>query len=301
MGVRALGAFSGGLDSMIAAKVLLDQSIEVEVVSFSSPFFGSDSGRTGAMQLGIPWREIDFSEIIMSLLRNTPSGFGNNCNPCIDCHAGMFRKLGETASAEGFDLIFSGEVAGQRPMSQNRGSLNRVARLSGFREILLRPLSAKLLPPTDPEKRGLVERSRLLRLSGRSRKPQILIAEEHGFQYKAPGGGCLLTDPNYCSRLKMLMEIPGLLTETNARMIRFGRIFRLSKDTIGLVGRSEEDNAKLEELALKGGEITWALPDRPGPTGVLIGNRDNLEKLKSLVAKRVKPCILTLLPKDCKI
>ncbi len=296
MGVRALGAFSGGLDSMIAAKVLLDQHIEVETVSFSSPFFTSDDGRTGAAQLGIPWREIDYSGTIMSLLNNPPSGFGNNCNPCIDCHAGMFRKLGEIALVEKFDFIFSGEVAGQRPMSQNRGSLNRVARLSGFQEILLRPLSAKLLPPTDPEERGLVDRSKLLRLSGRSRKPQILIAEEHGFQYKAPGGGCLLTDPNYCSRLKMLMDIPGLLTELNSRLIRYGRIFRLSEDTIGLVGRSEEDNASLEELALTGEKITYALPDRPGPTGVLIGDKNNLEKLKNLVKARVKPCILTLLP-----
>ncbi|MCD4847895.1 MAG: tRNA 4-thiouridine(8) synthase ThiI [Candidatus Aegiribacteria sp.] len=289
--IRALGAFSGGLDSMIAAKVLLDQHIEVEAVSFSSPFFESDAGRTGAVQLGISWREIDYSATIMSLLVNPPSGFGNNCNPCIDCHAGMFRKLGEIASAEGFDFIFSGEVAGQRPMSQNRGSLNRVARLSGFKEILLRPLSAKLLPPTDPEKRGLVDRSRLLRLSGRSRKPQILIAEEHGFQYKPPGGGCLLTDPNYCSRLKMLMDIPGLLTELNSRLIRYGRIFRLSEDTIGLVGRSEEDNERLEDLAQKGGKITYALPDRPGPTGVLIGDKNNLEELKTLVKARVKPCI----------
>ncbi len=288
MGVRALGAFSGGLDSMIAAKVLIDQGIEVEVVSFSSPFFTSDAGRTGAMQLGIPWREIDYSQTIISLLRNPPSGFGNNCNPCIDCHAGMFRKLGEIASVEEFDLIFSGEVVGQRPMSQNRGSLNRVARLSGFQEMLLRPLSAKLLPPTDLEKRGLVDRSRLLRLSGRSRKAQILIAEENGFQYKAPGGGCLLTDPNYCSRLKMLMDIPGLLNETTARLIRYGRIFRLSEDTIGLIGRSEEDNARLEELALTGEKITYALPDRPGPTGVLIGNRDNLEKLVSLVTQYAK-------------
>lgn len=288
MGIRALGAFSGGLDSMIATKVLIDQGIEVEVVTFSSPFFASDAGRKAAMQLEIPWREIDYSETILSLLRNPPSGFGNNCNPCIDCHAGMFRKLGEIASVEGFDFIFSGEVAGQRPMSQNRGSLNRVARLSGFKEILLRPLSAGLLPATEMEEKGLVDRSRLLRLSGRSRKPQIRIAEEKKFQYKAPGGGCLLTEPNYCSRLRMLMDIPGLLTDTNAHLIRYGRIFRLSADTIGLVGRSEEDNERLEELALAGGKISFALSDRPGPTGVLIGNKDNLEKLKSLVTRYAK-------------
>ncbi len=281
--VRALGAFSGGLDSMIAALLLKSQGIEVEVATFTSPFFSSESGCRYAKQLDLPWREIDYTAEMMTLLQNPPSGFGKNLNPCIDCHAGMFRILGEIASAEGYDFIFSGEVAGQRPMSQNKNSLNRVARLSGYQEKLLRPLSAKLLRITDPELRGQVDREKLLSLSGRSRKPQMKLAEEYGIEYINPGGGCLLTDPNYCGRLSILMEIRGLLTARNAGLIRHGRIFRLSKDTICLVGRSEMDNAGLESLVKD--EVIFVLEDRPGPTGVLIGDPEMLPVLIDLVER----------------
>ncbi|MCK4806020.1 MAG: tRNA 4-thiouridine(8) synthase ThiI [Candidatus Aegiribacteria sp.] len=275
--IRALGAFSGGLDGMISALLLESQGIEVELVTFKSPFFSSESGYRGAKQLGLRWREIDYTAEIIALLKNPPSGFGKNLNPCIDCHAGMFRILGGIAAVEGYDFIFSGEVAGQRPMSQNKNSLNRVARLSGYQEVLLRPLSAKLLGITEPERTGLVDREKLLSLSGRSRKPQMKLAEEYGIRYTNPGGGCLLTDPNYCGRLSILMEIPGLFTAVNARLIKYGRMFRLSEDTIGLVGRDERDNAGLESLVKD--EITFVLEDRPGPTGVLIGDSEMLPEL----------------------
>ncbi len=283
MGVRALGAFSGGLDSMIAALLLKSQGIEVELATFASPYYSSEKGYRGAEQLDLPWREIDNTDEMMTLLKNPPSGFGKNLNPCIDCHAGMFRILGDIAAAEGFDIIFSGEVAGQRPMSQNKNSLNRVARLSGYPELLLRPLSAKLLKITDPEQRGLVNRDLLQSISGRGRKPQMKLAEEYGIQYINPGGGCLLTDPNYCDRLRILMEIPGLFTAGNARLIRHGRMFRLSDDSIGLVGRDEKDNDGLESLAAD--KITFTLEERPGPTGVLIGDPELLPELIELVKR----------------
>lgn len=283
MGVRALGAFSGGLDGILAALILRSQGIEVELATFSSPFFGSEPGRNSAIQLGLPWREIQFTDEMMILLKNPPSGFGKNLNPCIDCHAGMFRTLGGIAEVEGFDIIFSGEVAGQRPMSQNKNSLNRVAHLSGFGDILLRPLSARLLKATAPEREGLVDREKLLALSGRSRKPQMKLAEEYGIRYTAPGGGCMLTDPNYCGRLRTLMEIPGMFTGRNAKFIRHGRMFRLSEDTIGLIGRSEKDNEYLESLVKD--EITFELEDRPGPTGVLLGDPAMLPELISLIKK----------------
>lgn len=282
-GFRALGAFSGGLDGMLAALLLESQGIEVELATFKSPFFSSESGYASAKQIDLPWREIDYTAEIMSLLKNPPSGFGKNLNPCIDCHAGMFRIIGEIAEAEGYDFIFSGEVAGQRPMSQNKNSLNRVARLSGYQEILLRPLSAKLLRITDPERGGLVDREKLLRLSGRSRKPQMKLAEEYGIQYTNAGGGCLLTDPNYCGRLRVLMKIPGFFTEGNARLIKYGRMFMISEDTIGLVGRDERDNEGLESLVKD--EITFTLENRPGPTGVLIGDPEMLPELIRLVER----------------
>ena len=271
---------------MLAVLTLRSQGIEVELATFSSPFFGAEAGRNGAMQLGLQWREIPVADEMIALLNNPPSGFGKNLNPCIDCHAGMFRILGEIAETEGYDFIFSGEVAGQRPMSQNKNSLNRVARLSGFGDILLRPLSAKLLKVTAPEKEGLVDRKRLLALSGRSRKPQMKLAEKYGIQYRNPGGGCLLTDPNYCGRLRTLMEIPGMLTVRNAMFIRHGRMFRLSEDTVCLVGRTEKDNEALESLVKD--EITFELEDHPGPTGVLLGNPAMLPELIILVKKYAK-------------
>ncbi len=283
VGIRALGAFSGGLDGMLAALLLESQGIDVELATFTSPFFSSESGCRGAEQLDLPWREIDYTGEIMGLLHKPLSGFGKNLNPCIDCHAGMFRILGGIAEEEGYDFIFSGEVAGQRPMSQNKNSLNRVARLSGYQDMLLRPLSAKLLRITGPERMGLIDRDLLLSFSGRSRKPQMRLAEEYGIRYINPGGGCLLTDPNYCDRLKILMSIPGLFTSGNARLIRHGRMFRLSDDTVGLVGRSEGDNAGLESLV--NDEITFVLEDRPGPTGVLIGDPEMLPELVTLVKR----------------
>ena len=285
--VRALGAFSGGLDSMIAALLLRTQGIEVHLVTFSSPYFTSEKGCSGAKQLDLPWREIDYSTEMMALLANPPSGFGKNLNPCIDCHAGMFRILGDIAAAEDYDVIFSGEVVGQRPMSQNKNSLNRIARLSGYPELLLRPLSAKLLKITDPEQRGLVNRDLLQSISGRGRKPQMKLAEEYGIQYINPAGGCLLTDPNYCGRLRTLMEIPGLFTAGNARLIRHGRMFRISGDTLGLVGRDERDNEGLESLVTD--EIIFSLEERPGPTGVLIGDPEMLPELIKLVERYAGP------------
>jgi tRNA-specific 2-thiouridylase len=270
MGVRALGAFSGGLDSMLAALVLRDQGIQVEAVTFESPFFGGERGRLAAGRIGIPWRLVDLTDRIMELLLDPPSGFGGHLNPCIDCHAAMFSELFSIGSGEGHDFVFSGEVLGQRPMSQNRGSLNRVARLSGDPGRLLRPLSARLLEPTGPERAGLVDRNRLLDISGRGRTRQIALAEKYGISYENPAGGCLLTEPGYTARLRVLLDSPGLLTALNARLARHGRMFRLGGGAAGLVGRSEADNARLEELADPG--RTFVTVGFPGPTGVVLGS-----------------------------
>ena len=269
MGVRAIGAFSGGLDGMIASLMLLDQGVEVEAVTFDSPFFSCRRGRISAEQIGVRWRSIDFTEDILEILSDPPSGFGGNCNPCIDCHARMFERVLTICNAEGFDFIFSGEVLGQRPMSQNRGALNRVARLSGAGKRLLRPLSARLLPPTVPEVEGLVDRQHLGDISGRGRKRQIELAGEYGITYANPAGGCLLTDPGYSVRLRVLLGQPALLTPVNTRLIRHGRMFMLDEGVIGLVGRSKEDNDEIEALSKP--SMTFTMSDHVGPTGVIIG------------------------------
>jgi len=284
--VRALGAFSGGLDGMIAAKVLLLQGIAVEAVTFNSPFFDVAAGEKAAAELNIPWRRVDFYSEIEELLTDPPSGFGKNMNPCIDCHAAMFRKLSCLAAEEGFHFIFSGEVIGQRPMSQNKGSLNRVKNISGTSEVLLRPLSAKLLPPTPVEISGLVDRNGLLDISGRGRSRQISLAVKYGFSFvPAPAGGCLLTDPGYSKKLRVLMEA-GLLSSENAELMKYGRMFLLP-GAIGLSGRSEQENSALERM---GKGFCMEIRDIPSPYGILIGatTEENIKTMASIIASYTK-------------
>ncbi len=264
---RGLGAFSGGLDGLIAAKLLDDMGVELLLVTFSSPYFSADHGRAGAARLGLPWREVDFTAEIMALLADPPSGFGSCLNPCIDCHAAMIARLGGIMREEGFDFVFTGEVLGQRPMSQSFPSLNRVAKLSGISGRLLRPLSAKLLAPTIPEAEGLVDRERLLDLSGRGRKPQMALAARWGLTFPPPAGGCLLTDQGYSRRLGALRDA-GLLSPLNSRLILHGRMFRLGPGSFLVLGRDEKDNLALETLT--GGAVFTPL-DIPGPSAVPIG------------------------------
>jgi tRNA-specific 2-thiouridylase len=207
-------------------------------------------------------------------------------NPCIDCHAAMFGKLKDIAVAEGFDFIFTGEVVGQRPMSQNRGSLNRVRNISMTSDILLRPLSAKILDPTPMEQEGLVDREKLLDLNGRGRSRQLEMARDYGFSsIPSPGGGCLLTDPGYANRLRVLRDT-GLLSGENARMIRTGRMFLLD-GAVGLVGRSSEENDRMLET---GTGIQLDIQGIPGPLGVLIGKKttENLTLLTAIMASYTK-------------
>jgi hypothetical protein len=282
-GARALCAFSGGLDGMLAAGLVAGQGVQVLLVTFTSPFFGSAAGRRGAAALGLPWTEEDLTTEVMALLADPPSGFGSLLNPCIDCHAAMLARLRRRLEADGFDFVFSGEVLGQRPMSQSRGSLARVARLSGLGDRLVRPLSALLLPPTRPELTGLLDRSGLLDISGRGRKRQIELARALGLEYPAPAGGCLLTDPGYCGRLSAVMEA-GLLSPDTARMAAWGRVFRLGEGSVLVLGRDEEDCGKLEEIS---GGAVFSTTDRPGPSAVMLGPGDEL-LAASLVALYAK-------------
>ena len=191
--IRALGLFSGGLDSMLAAATLRAQGIDVSLVCFVTPFFGAVRARESAAHLGLPLREVDFTDKYLPLIYDPPHGWGRGHNPCIDCHTLMLREAGALMAAAGFDFLFTGEVLGQRPMSQNRGSLNLIARESGFADLLLRPLSAKSLKATLPEVRGWVDRERLLNLSGRGRKPPA--GPGRGLRHHPvshPGGGVSL-------------------------------------------------------------------------------------------------------------
>jgi tRNA U34 2-thiouridine synthase MnmA/TrmU len=270
--IRALGLFSGGLDSMLAAALLKAQGLEVTLITFVTPFYGADRARQSAGHLGLPLMELDLTEKFWPLIFDPPHGFGKGHNPCIDCHLLMIREAGLLLKAEGFHFIFSGEVLGQRPMSQNRGSLNLIANKSGLGDLLLRPLSAKLLKTTRPEQLGWVDRERLLNLSGRGRKRQMALAATFGItRYPAPAGGCLLTDPGYAARLKELLEHQGaLLTRRDLDLLKWGRHFRLPGGAKAIVGRTQKENEAL--LALRGpGDAVLEVDNYPSPLVLVPG------------------------------
>ena len=260
--MKALSLLSGGLDSMLAARLILDQGIEVSGIGFSTPFFGSGRGRRAAGQLGIPFYSLDITKKYLGILQKPRYGYGKNCNPCTDCHRLMVETAAGQMEERGASFIFTGEVLGQRPKSQTRDALNSV--MKGIaRGFLLRPLSALLLEETIPEQEGWVDRSKLLGLSGRSRKKQLELARRYGLTgYSTPAGGCLLTEKNYCRRLKELKEHEGW-NSADLELLRIGRHFRLPSGARVVSGRNEGENLQLEDQAGPG-DYLFQAADKPG-------------------------------------
>jgi len=269
----ALGLMSGGLDSILAARLLQEQKqLQVEAVTFVTPFFGPERARAAAAQLSIPLHEIDITDIHFAMLQHPPHGYGKNMNPCIDCHAMMFREAARLlARLEKPGFLFSGEVLGERPMSQNRRSLETVAKASGSPDMILRPLSAKLLDPTRPELEGMVDREMLLDIQGRSRKPQLALAKKWGItQFPNPGGGCLLADPPFSRRLRDLLDHQINITRTDLELLNIGRHLRIRPDLKIIAGRAEKDNQRLMAL-VRDTDALLSLVDFPGPTVLMPG------------------------------
>jgi tRNA U34 2-thiouridine synthase MnmA/TrmU len=264
--VRALGLASGGLDSMLAALVLRDQNIEVHWVCFETPFFGAERARRAAAQLAVPLTVRDITPVYLDMLRNPRCGYGRHMNPCMDCHALMFRLAGEIMAAEGFAFVFSGEVLGQRPMSQTRNALRYVEKNSGLRGHILRPLSALGLPETVIEQEGLVDRTRLLDIRGRGRKMQIALARRYGItDYPAPAGGCLLTDKSYADRLRDLLAHEPAPRRRDLDRLKTGRHLRLDASTKVVVGRTRIENEQLETTVDPARDLRIRVQGIPGP------------------------------------
>ncbi|MGA6926483.1 MAG: tRNA 4-thiouridine(8) synthase ThiI, partial [Desulfosarcina sp.] len=241
--IRALGLCSGGLDSILSALVLREQGIDVHWVAFETPFFLSAKARQASQQTGIPLTVKRITSVYLQMMRSPSVKYGKNMNPCMDCHTLMFRLAGGIMTAQGFDFLFSGEVLGQRPMSQTRTSLRYVEKHSGYDGLILRPLSAKRLPETVPEQQGLVDRRRLHDFSGRSRKPQLQLARQFGVSdFPAPSGGCLLTDKIFSRRLKDLFDHQETILEKDLDLLKVGRHMRLAPRTKIVVGRTQPDN-----------------------------------------------------------
>ena len=283
MNRKAVSLLSGGLDSILAAKLIIDQGIEVVALHFTSPFcnctHGADKGcgvqaLRSAKELGVAvtvrTKGIDY----LRMVREPPHGYGKNINPCIDCRIFMLRETVQFMKEVDASFVITGEVIGQRPMSQRRDALNLIERESGLAGLILRPLCAHHFPPTIPEKKGIVDRERLLDLAGRSRKGQYRLAAEYDLkEFSCPGGGCLLTDSIFAARLRDLFRYNPDCTMNDAAMLKVGRHFRLSDKTKLIVGRNKQENERLAGLS-RLGHLLLTPVSFVGPSGLLIGEID---------------------------
>ena len=271
---RCLLLLSGGLDSILAGKVLEEQGIEVVAVVFESPFFGSTAALRAARAARWPLIAVDITEEQLRVVENPRHGYGKNMNPCIDCHAQMIRIAGSLLETYEASFVATGEVLGERPKSQNPQALRIVEEESGLVGKVLRPLSARLLPETDVEREGRVDRARLLDIQGRSRRRQFELARRYELrEYPSPGGGCLLTDPRYSYRLRKVFEWRGSLRGPDAWLIRHGRLF-LFPDALACLGRNKEDNDALGSL-IQPGDVLAEVVEKAGPLAVVRAREDS--------------------------
>lgn len=281
---KAIVLLSGGLDSILAVKILQAQDLEVEGISFVSNFYNAEKAIVAAENLNIKHHIIDIREEMLNLVKNPPSGYGKNMNPCIDCHAQMLRLTKEKYGQD-FSIIATGEVLGQRPFSQNKEALLRVQKLAGFE--ILRPLCAKLLPETSMEKDGLVNRGRLLDIFGRTRDRQFELAKKYNItDFPSPAGGCLLTDPEFSQRLiKLLDNVPNCKHD-DIELLKHGRIFWINNKngskTLIVVGRNSNDNEHLARL--KGQDCLFVeLIDIMGPSSLIKFFGEKPENIKQII------------------
>jgi tRNA-specific 2-thiouridylase len=270
----AVSLLSGGLDSTLAAKVILEQGIEVIGVNFAGaycprPRKGTSNAEKAAGQLGIELVTLPIDAEFIAMVKRPKHGRGKNMNPCIDCHTLMIRKAWAFGQTRGASFVVTGEVLGQRPMSQNRQALGVVARESGVGDRLLRPMSARLLDVTAPERDGLVDRERLLDVEGRQRTRQMALAERYGIiDYPTPAGGCLLTEKVFSKRLAEAFDHGEDALEI-VELLSLGRHFRLPSGARLIVGRDEVENDELLRRKPAGAVVIDA-GDLPGPVGLVV-------------------------------
>ena len=272
--VKAIGMFSGGLDSSVAIKVIQEQGIEVIALHFESPFCAcQEKGCTVkdvAKEIGVKLMLVPEGMDFIRLVRNPKHGYGSAMNPCIDCRIGRLRRAKRIAKKIGADFIFTGEVLGQRPMSQHMGAMRLIEKEAGLKGKLLRPLSAKLLVPTEAEEKGLVDRERLHAISGRRRIEQAALAKKYGVTKNlTPGGGCPLTEKDFAAKLRDLFASKRRLDLRDVMILRYGRHFRVGKNKI-VVGRRKRDNDMLLLLKKKA-DFAFEVPGVGSPITLLSG------------------------------
>lgn len=279
---KAVGLLSGGLDSTLAAKMLLEQGIEVHAINFTSPFCtctakGASCAAviTAVRQLGdIPLRRTRLGDEYLAMVRNPRYGYGRGMNPCIDCRIMKIRKAAEYMEAIDGSFLFTGEVLGQRPMSQHKQAMEIIDKGSGVEGLILRPLSAAQLKPTLPEREGWVDREKLLGFSGKTRRPQIALADRMGItDYPCPGGGCRLTDKNFAEKLREYFAHTNEPCLADMPLLRFGRHVRLDNGAKLVLARNESEGQTLKRLARADDHLY--LPTFSGPIALLRGERSD--------------------------
>lgn len=295
--MKAIALLSGGLDSTLAARMVIEQGIELEALNFVTVFCNcTGRGETclasqkAVESLGIPLKVFNVSEEYLDIVKHPKHGYGSNMNPCIDCRIFMLKKAKDYMKEGSASFLVTGEVLGERPMSQRKDAMRLIEREAGLEGLILRPLSAKLLPPSIPEKAGWVDREKLLNIQGRSRKPQIQLAACFGIHdYPCPAGGCLLTDPGFARRIKDLMQYHPDFTLNDVHLLKVGRHFRFSPKAKLVVGRNEEENQKIQTFSREG-DLLLKMAHHPGPLSLLRGEPDagEIEKAAALTARYSK-------------
>lgn len=288
--VKAISLFSGGLDSILATELLRRQDIDVIAYNLKTPFGatkkdGKSEAQQAAEQLNVPLVVQSFDKEYINMLRHPKHGYGKNINPCVDCKIFILKMAKKYAQEAGADFLFTGEVLGERPMSQHGPALKTIAQEAGLEGKLLRPLSAKLMAETEAEKKGLIDRNNLLSISGRGRKPQMQLAKEFGIKvYPSPAGGCLLTCEEYAKKLRDLFDNKKSISIQDVELLRVGRHFRVGKNKI-IVGRNQADNIYLSTHRAKS-DYYFELPDIVGPVTLLQGpkNKAAIETAAKLTA-----------------
>jgi len=283
--MRALALFSGGLDSMISIKLITDQGVKVTAlhidVGFGSSKDNSAILESRAKMVGADFEIIDAKDnFVKNILFNPKYGYGKHFNPCIDCHANMFRIALKLLEKYDASFVITGEVIGQRPMSQRSDAIKNVTKLAGDEEggLILRPLSAKLMEPTIPEIKGWVDREKLLGISGRNREVQLSLAKSYGFsEFESPGGGCLLTQEVMATKIKEHLKYEEFIVE-DIEVLKHGRHFRLPNGAKLVVGRNKEDNEYISKIDNPKYIFAKAL-DISGPLSLINKNANEGDKL----------------------
>lgn len=272
--------FSGGLDSIVSIKHMQSLGIKVYPMKCVNVFntFGLEDDvdelrRNAEAVLGVPLKIFENSAEMLEMIKTPRYGYGKNMNPCIDCRIMLLKKAAQYMKEIGASYVISGEVLGQRPMSQHKTAMHLVSVRAGVEGLILRPLCAKNLPPTIPEQEGWVDREKLLDIKGRGRKRQIKLAAEFGVKaFPSPAGGCLLTDKFFSIRLRDLFEYGKDCSVDDVKLLRLGRHFRLDPETKVIVGRDERDNILIEKMFREGDALIVLDEDVPSPTTLLRGN-----------------------------